>query len=80
MIEWVESFAVRKENPAEITKGFIFSSEMIEKNLNDEEFIKIMYRGLFNRTADEAGFNDWMKWIHEGKSREDIFWGLCRFR
>lgn len=77
MIEWVESFAVRKENPAEITKGFVFSSEMIEKNLNDEEFIKIMYRGLFNRTADEAGFNDWMKWIHEGKSREDIFWGFA---
>ena len=76
LIDWVEAFVIRKENPKEITKGFVFSNEMKKQNLSDEEFIKVLYRGLFGREADASGLNDWMKWIDEGKSREDIFEGF----
>ena len=56
--QWIDAFAVKGDRPDEITKGFVFSKELNDKNLDDEEFVKILYKGLFDREADDAGLYD----------------------
>ena len=74
--QWIDAFAVKGDRPDEITKGFVFSKELNDKNLDDEEFVKILYKGLFDREADDAGLYDWINWLNSGKSRQEVFWGF----
>lgn len=74
--QWIDAFIARGEKPDEITKGFVFSKELNDKNLDDEEFVKILYKGLFDREADDVGLHDWINWLNSGKSRQEVFWGF----
>ena len=74
--QWIDAFVARGEKPDEITKGFVFSKELNDKNLDDEEVVKILYKGLFDREADDAGLHDWINWLNSGKSRQEVFWGF----
>lgn len=74
--QWIDAFIARGEKPDEITKGFVFSKELNDKKLDDEEFVKILYKGLFDREADDVGLNDWINWLNSGKSRQEVFWGF----
>ncbi len=75
--QWIDAFVVRNEHPDEITKGFVFSRELNDKKLSDEDFVRILYRGLFDREADDKGLSDWLKWLNSGRSRQDVFWGFA---
>ena len=74
--QWIDAFVARGEKPDEITKGFVFSKELNDKNLDDVEFVKILYKGLFDREADDVGLHDWINWLNSGKSRQEVFWGF----
>jgi GH25 family lysozyme M1 (1,4-beta-N-acetylmuramidase) len=74
--QWIDAFIARGEKPDEITKGFVFSKELNDKKLDDEEFVKILYKGLFDREADDVGLHDWINWLNSGKSRQEVFWGF----
>ena len=58
---WVEQLATGQVNGAQIAEAFVFSNEMLNKNLPNEEFIKVLYRAMMGREADEAGLAGWMK-------------------
>ena len=75
--DWVEAFALRGEDPEAVTAGFVFSNEMMEKELDDEAFIRILYKGMFDRDADAIGLEEWLIWVSEGRSREEIFCGFA---
>ena len=34
--------------------GFVFSEELTNRNLNNNQFLKIIYRAFFDRLADES--------------------------
>ncbi len=61
----------------QVAYGFVFSTECENMNLSNEEFVKILYRGIFDREADEAGLSDWTGRLNAGTSREDVFWGFA---
>ena len=61
----------------QVAHGFVFSTECENMNLSNEEFVKILYRGIFDREADEAGLSDWTGRLNAGTSREDVFWGFA---
>jgi len=72
---------------SDIARGFIFSTEFINRNLNNPEFVNVLYSAFFDRAADEAGFNEWVTQLDSGVSRNDIlngflysqeFGNLCR--
>ncbi len=48
-----------------IVKDFVFSKEFEDRNLNNEDFIKILYRVFFDREADREGFDFWMEKLKE---------------
>ena len=58
---WVEQLESGQMNGAQIAEAFVFSNEMLNKNLSHEEFVKVLYRAMMGREADEEGLNGWMK-------------------
>ncbi len=68
----------RKEYTLEqVAYGFVFSDECKNMNLSNEDFVKMLYRGFFDREADDAGLSDWTARLNAGTSKDDVFWGFA---
>ncbi len=74
---WYQELISRKKNGADVAMGFFFSNEFKEKGLSDEEYVNILYRVMFNRNADKAGKETWLRKLELGMSREAIYAGFA---
>ncbi len=54
---WSENLRSGKEQGVNVGYGFVQSPEFKKRNLNDEEYIKVLYRAFFDREADNGGLN-----------------------
>lgn len=63
---------------ADIAAGFIFSAETGLRNLSDEDFVKMLYRTMFGRDADQAGLNHWVEYLRFGMTRDEVFGEFVR--
>jgi hypothetical protein len=61
---------------ASVALGFFKSDEYLGLQLNDSEFIDILYSTLFGREADEGGRNYWMAELEAGKLRGVVISGF----
>ena len=52
--------------------GFLHSVEFLSKNLNDTEFIKVLYRTFLGREAEPAGLDHWLRVLREGATRDSL--------
>ncbi len=59
------------------TNGFFHSQEFMNKNLDDTEFVKVLYRAFLDREYDEPGLNDWVSQLNAGKSRDEVMAGFA---
>lgn len=57
---WVGQLEGGYMNGAQIAQQFVFSNEMLTKNLSDEEFVKVLYLSMMGREADQAGLEGWV--------------------
>lgn len=73
---WSDELEKQNTDGANVAFGFIFSEEFKNNNLNDEEFVNVMYATFFDRTADEGGKNYWLGLLSQGKTREMVFAGF----
>lgn len=46
--------------------GFIESPEFKNRNLDDEAYIRVLYKAFFNREADPAGLESWKRVLMKG--------------
>jgi hypothetical protein len=46
----------RKVTGGQEAYGFVFSEELKNKNLNNNQFLTIIYRAFFDRLADKLNF------------------------
>jgi uncharacterized protein YjdB len=53
------------------TNGFFHSQEFLNKNLNNTEFVKTLYRTFLGREADDAGLADWVGQLDRGENTRD---------
>lgn len=74
--EWTGVILKDKEEARNVPYGFVFSEEMKEKNLSDEDFIRTLYKGILDRDADDKGVKEWVQVLKKGKSREHVFYGF----
>ena len=52
----------------------VFSKGFINRNLKNEDFVKVLYRGLINREADEGGLKYWTDTLNGfGATRYEVF-------
>ncbi|MBQ8189516.1 MAG: DUF4214 domain-containing protein [Lachnospiraceae bacterium] len=59
------------------TEGFFHSEEFANRNLSDEEFVKVLYQTFLDRTYDEAGLKDWVGRLRNGESRDAVIAGFA---
>ena len=74
--DWSIALANKKYTGKEVAQKFFFSTEFKNKNLDNTEFVKRLYRTFFDREADTAGLNAWVKALNQGASREQVFMGF----
>ena len=63
---------------ADVAKGFMFSKEFTDKNLDNASFLTISYRAFFNREPDAAGYDVWLKKLNNGTSRQTVVDGFSQ--
>ena len=74
---WCAQILSGKNTAKEAAYGFVFSNEFQTKNLNNEDFIKTMYRVFMDREADSAGLSSWINVLTKGQSRWHVFNGFA---
>ena len=53
------------------TNGFFHSQEFNNKNLNNEEYVKVLYRTFLGRESDAPGLADWVGQLDRGENDRD---------
>ncbi len=75
--DWNSKLKSRQKTAAEIARGFIFSEEFKNFNYNNVQYVKMLYRTMFGREADEGGLNGWVSDLENGMSREYVYRGFA---
>ncbi len=78
---WCSAIAANpsRENIVDVaTTGFFHSQEFQNKGLNNEEYVKVLYRTFLGREAEPNGLADWVGQLDRGeKTRDEILPGFA---
>lgn len=70
---WCEGIIKGSFTPKDTARHFIISEEFEGKNLNNEEYLKVLYRTFMGREADASGMSAWMNYLNNGTmTREQV--------
>lgn len=75
---WVSKLADKAVTGTEVAKGFVLSEELVNRNLSNEEYVKVMYDAFFGREADSEGLSAWVEKLNAGVSKNMIFNGFTK--
>ena len=74
--DWVSQLKAGTKGGSDIAKGFIFSSEFMNRNLSNEDFLNVLYRAFFGREGDPVGFESWLIVLNSGLPRYEVLDGF----
>jgi hypothetical protein len=57
---WTDYLMTGERAASDVAKGFMASREFINRNLDDTEYVKVLYRSFLGRSADESGLASWV--------------------
>lgn len=77
MAGWVNVLISKEYTGAEVAEGFIMSDEFINKNMTNEQFVRILYKAFFNREADTTGLTAWTNGLGNGYTKRFVFAGFA---
>lgn len=69
---WVGAIINKSFTPYSVAERIVRSTEFIERNYTNEEYVKILYRVFFDREADAEGYAYWLNRLKTGTSREEV--------
>ena len=84
---WTEGITDGSITGSTAVKGFFLSKEMNARNLDNETFVRLLYKAVLNRDADAAGLKTWTDCLAVLMTREFVvngflnsaeFENLCR--
>ena len=73
---WVDELVTGVGAGSDIARGFIFSKEFTNKNLNNEDYVTVLYNAFFAREPDATGFTEWVTQLNNGVSRNSVLDGF----
>ena len=73
---WVDQITNKDASGSAIARGFFNSQEFIARELDNEEFINILYRVFFDRDPDTQGFANWINALENGATRSEVINGF----
>ena len=75
---WSEALINNDIGGYEAARGFFRSTEFIESNRSDEEFVTVCYNTLLDRAPDADGLAYWVSFLESGSmTRDDIVSSFC---
>ncbi len=74
---WCDNLNEGKACGAQVGYGFIFSSEYVNKNKSNEDYVTDLYSMFFDREGDAAGYAYWVDMLNSGATREAVFAGFA---
>jgi len=74
--DWTDRLSTGVNAGADVARGFIFSQEFTNRQLNNADFLTVLYRAFFNREPDTGGYNYWMDKMASGTGREQVLDGF----
>lgn len=74
---WYSMLKQQQITAAALGSCFLLGEEINNQNITDEEFVNRCYAALFDRAADEGGFEYWMSYLNSGVSRSAVYAGFC---
>ena len=74
---WVNSLTTGNMTGVRVADGFIMSDEFMNKDISNEEFVKILYRAFFGREADADGLATWKGLLDAGCKKTYVFAGFA---
>ncbi len=69
---WINILKNKEQSPKQVASGFVFSQEMISRNLSNEETVDMFYRLYLGREADPAGRASWIDAMNNGMTLEEL--------
>ncbi len=77
MDTWVGVLKSGEYTGVQVAEGFIISDEFLNKDMTNEEYVRIMYRAFFNRDADAVGLETWTGALDSGWTKRAVFAGFA---
>lgn len=74
-LSWITA-AENGATGADLATGFLFSEEFLNKPYRYDDFVKILYRVFFDRSADALGLNGWVEALEAGMSKTEVVAGF----
>ena len=69
---WVSKLRAQTVTAKDIARAFFFSEEFLNKDVDNINYLTLLYRTLLNREPDRSGLNHWLSRLEEGQSRYKI--------
>ena len=69
---WTTLIQNGQSRPVDVAKSFVGSREFSLKQLNNTEFVKVMYRAFMGREYDTGGLNYWVDQMNRGMSKNAV--------
>ena len=73
---WCGAFLNRTMDGAHFAYQLSRAQEFQNRNLNDVQYINVLYNAAFGRDADNGGLAAWLMTLDQGMSRDYILWGI----
>ena len=74
---WCGQIISGSQTPKQVAAGFVFSQELNDRNLSDEEKIDLLYRLYLGRPADQGGKEYWMSQMAAGMGFDQLNEGFA---
>lgn len=69
---WADGLVAGSFGVADMAYGFFLSQEFLNRNLSNEEFVTVLYRGMYGREPDAGGYSAWVNSLYSRANRSDI--------
>ena len=70
--DWTGQLLKQTATGADISFGFFYSTEFLNKGLTDEDYVRTLYQTLLMRVPDGPGLADWVTRLEKGVTKEHI--------
>lgn len=75
---WYGKIKTEGMSGEDVAYGFVFSQEMTNRGLSDEQYVRILYNAFLGRECDADGLSYWLNRLSSGSSRLDVYHGFSR--
>lgn len=73
---WTQPIADGRLSGVDVAKAILTSKEFTDKNLSNEDFVKVLYNVYFDREGDAEGIAAWVAALEAGETREAVMAGF----